>query len=108
MTPTPFRPAGLFLFVLVTLAACGESQQQLSAAHSLSCTDLAREIGKREQRRDSAKVDGWINMIESAVASDKEAETAADIDFLVNSIDEADAGKSFKQLQKIYRSKGCT
>ncbi|SMR71043.1 hypothetical protein SAMN04488030_0663 [Aliiroseovarius halocynthiae] len=89
------------------LSACGESKDQLSSAWSKSCTELAREIGKREQRRDSAKIDGWINIAESAFAEDSNAAAAADIEYAANAFDEADAEKSFDQLTKIYRSKGC-
>lgn len=101
------RPLGACLIALATLSACGESQQDLDAARKMRCTELAREIGKREQRRDSARVDGVINTITSVVADDKEVRDAADIDSAINSIDEYDADTSLDQLEKIYRAKGC-
>lgn len=98
---------GACIITIATISACGESQKQLDAASQFSCTELAREIGKREQRRDSAQINGVINTIESVIADDKDAETAADIGALTNYIDEADAEKSLEQLEGIYRSKGC-
>ena len=101
-----FHPIGPLLLTLA-VSACGESKQQLAKAQGLSCTELSREIGKREQRRDTARVDGWINIAESAIAGDSDVGRAADIEGAVNSIDEADAEKSLHQLQGIYQSKGC-
>lgn len=95
------------LFALGGLVACGESKTQLAAANSYSCTDLAREIGKREQRKTAAQVNGFANSMVSIFTSDKELRTAADVETGVNLIDEIDAGKSLNQLQKIYDAKGC-
>lgn len=107
MTITKFGLFGISFAALVLLSACGESEKQLAAAQSYSCTQLAREIGKREQKRDSAQVDGFINTIESVVSDNKELKDAADIDATINMLDEADAEKSLEQLGAIYRSKGC-
>lgn len=95
------------LLALSFLVACGESKQQLAKAQTYSCTQLAREIGKREQRKTSAQVDGFVNNVESIFAKDKEVRTAADIETGVNLVDEIDATKSLKQLESIYRAKGC-
>ena len=107
MTLRTLKLALIGILALGGLTACGESKAQLAAAHSYSCTDLAREIGKREQRKTSAQVDGFANSMVSIFSSDKEVRTAADVETGVNLIDEIDAGKSLKQLQKIYDAKGC-
>lgn len=98
---------GSLLITLVVLSACGESNQQLSAAHTYSCTELSREIGKLEQRRDTARVNGWISVAEGVFAADSGESLAADIGLAANSIDEADAEKSLEQFQRIYDRKGC-
>lgn len=107
MTTTKLWPLGTALIALTMLSACGESKRQLAEAQSYSCTQLAREIGKREQRRDSARIDGVLNTITSIATDDKEVRRQADIDSTINTIDEVDAEKSFEQLQEIYRNKGC-
>lgn len=101
------RPLSACLMTLAILSACGESQQDLEAARKMRCTELAREIGKREQRRDSARIDGVLSTITSVVSEDKEMRDAANIDSAIDSIDEYDADKSLDQLEKIYRAKGC-
>lgn len=106
MTKTQ-RRLSVMLAGLTVLSACGESEKQLAAAEHYSCTQLAREIGKREQRRDSAQIDGFMNGLVSAVADDKKRRREADIESLANNIDEADAEKSLEQLTAIYRRKGC-
>lgn len=107
MTTNGLRTFVPCMIALATLTACGESKKQLEIARSMSCTELAREIGKREQRRDSARIDGVFNSIVSVVDSDKEVRRSADIDSTINNIDEADAEKSVEQLTKIFRQKGC-
>lgn len=107
MIHSPSWRLSVCLIVLSILSACGESKQDLEAARKMRCTELAREIGKREQRRDSARLDGVVNTITSVVSTDKELRNAANIDSAVNSIDEYDAGTSLDQLEKIYRAKGC-
>lgn len=93
---------------LLALSACGETNAQLAAAQSYSCTQLAREIGKREQVRDSAQIDSVVDTVASAVIDDKEERRATDIRLGVNAFEDLDAQKSLKQLTQIYRSKGCT
>lgn len=92
---------------LCALTACGESQQDLSAARSMSCTQLARVLGRREQRRESAAIDSIGNTLTSALTDDKELERSAAIEGLVNNVDEMDANRSIEQLNAIYRAKGC-
>lgn len=98
---------GFGLATMTMLSACGETQNQLTVARSLTCTELAREIGKREQRRDSARVEGVFNSIISVVADDEETREGASIDSAINTVDEIDAERSFEQLNEIYSSKGC-
>lgn len=108
MTTFKLISFGAYLMSFAMLSACGETRQQLAAAQALSCTELAREIGKREQRRDSAQIDGVFNTIESVIADDKEDRDSASIASTINIIDETDAEESIEQLERIYRSKGCT
>lgn len=102
------RNACLAVLILTGLIACGETEEQLAFAQTASCTELAREIGKREQRRDSASIDGLLNGIVSVVADDKSTRQTADIDAAMNSFDEMDAEKSLEQLEGIFERKGCT
>ena len=95
------------LIVVAALAGCADPRQEMLAAQAMSCTELAREIGRHEYRRDSARVDGVINSISSAIADDKKERDAADIESLGNGIDEMDASRSIEMLQKVYRSKRC-
>lgn len=93
---------------LITLGACGHSQKQLALVETYSCTEIARELGKLEERRTSAQVDGFFDAITSVVADSKEDRAEADISLAVNSLDEADADLSHEQLTEIYRRKNCS
>ena len=97
-----------WILVLPLLMSCGEAETELTKAQTYSCAQLAREIGKREQRRDDAEIDGWINVLELAISDDREVERVASIELAANAFDEADADKSFGQLQEIHRNKGCS
>lgn len=92
---------------LFTLSACGHTPDQLAAAQGYSCTKLAREIGKQEQRKESAQVSGMFESLTSVVADSKEERNSAGISSAAHSIDEADADKSMRQLNEIYNAKGC-
>lgn len=107
MTINTHSYLGASLIALTALTACGESPEQLAAARSYSCTQLAREIGKLEQRKETAQIDGTINSIASVVINDKEERRAAGLESAVNSIDEADADKSLQQYKDIFFAKGC-
>lgn len=107
MTRLFYRSFGCLGVLAATLTACGESQQQISAARSMSCTELAHQIGRRAQRKDTAQAEGWINLAEGVFASDKEAALEASVEHSVSAFEEADAEMSLNQLQEIYREKRC-
>lgn len=92
---------------LCALTACGESQRSLSAAQTMSCTELARELGKREQRSETAGINSFANSLTSVLTDDKEVEREADIEGFINDVDQADADRSIEQLTAIFQAKGC-
>ena len=63
------------LIVVAGLGGCADPRQEMLAAQAMSCTELAREIGRHEYRRDSARVDGVINSISSQLQTTKRSET---------------------------------
>ncbi len=95
------------MMIVATLAACGETERDLHKARQMSCTELAREIGKREQRVESAQIDGWVYTLTSIISDDDELETAANIGLGASAIEEIDATKSLEQLKEIYSQSDC-
>lgn len=92
---------------LCALTACGESRHSLNAARAMSCTQLARELGKHEQRSASAGIDSMVNTITGAFTDDNAVERQAAIDGLINDVDQADANRSIEQLTAVFNAKGC-
>lgn len=99
--------ASAALIALSLLGACGHGPNDLRAARSLSCTQLARELGRLEQRSDAAGIDSTFATLEGAFANRDTDETAAEISGLVHDVDQIDADKSIDQLTQIYTAKGC-
>ncbi len=108
MTIPPFQLRFSALVLLTLVAACGQTGLQLEQARAMSCTELARELGKREQKRESAQIDGFAHSLDSVFADDKKARREADMNSVLTSLDEAVAEKEIAQLEQIFTAKGCT
>lgn len=95
------------VIVALGLSACGHSSDQLAYAERLSCPQLAQELGRYEERRDDAAVDGFVSDLVSIVADNESDRREAGFDSAISSLEEADADLSLEQLAAIYKRKGC-
>lgn len=93
--------------MLFGLGACGLSDKQLDDARYMSCTELAREIGRYEQQRDDGEMDSLFGSVESALSDNKRDRENANMDSLSGDLQASDARQSLDQLNRIYRQKGC-
>ncbi|HAT87975.1 MAG TPA: hypothetical protein DCS30_19800 [Rhizobiales bacterium] len=95
------------VIAMTTLGACTSSDNSLEDARYMSCTELARNIGRQEQRKEDALIDGIGDDIDMIISKTDEDKTASAISGMINDLDEHDADQSLKQLNQIFRQKGC-
>lgn len=89
---------------VLTLGACAAADTPIS---SMSCTDLAREIGKATQTKDDAAVDSIVGTIDMLAADNTADEITGGVDALVGDISGAAAQRQLDTLNSAFAQKGC-
>lgn len=89
-----------------TLCACESMDNQIDY-HNMSCTQLAREIGKLEARKERADDDELSSNIGAAFAKDRDAERDYEIDSALAGLTSYSIENELKKLENIYRHKAC-
>jgi len=93
--------------VTATVLALGACASDETSIASMSCTDLAREIGKATQTRDDAAVDSVVGTIDMLAADNKADEITGGVDSLVGDISGAAAQSELDTLNRTFVQKGC-
>lgn len=104
MKPKMTTVRGFTIGVIFGLGACATNETSLS---SMSCTDLAREIGKATQTRDDAAVDSVVGTIDMLAADNTADEITGGVDSLVGDISGAAAESRLDTLNRAFAQKGC-
>jgi hypothetical protein len=89
---------------LLVLGACADDRPPLA---SMSCTDLAREIGRATQSRDDAAIDSLAGTIDILAADNRADEISGGVDSLVGDITGATAQSELDTLNNVFVQKGC-
>jgi hypothetical protein len=89
----------------LALGACATDDAPIA---SMSCTDLAREIGKATQTRDDAAVDSFVGTIDMLVADNKADEIDGGVESIIGDISGAAAQSELGTLNQAFVQKGCT
>ena len=95
------------LAALLALGACATPEEDLAEARGMSCTELAREIGRAEQERDDARLDGDLSTLDALFS---ESDSEIDDAILGGTLDDLAAESSEREVQdltRIFRQKGC-
>ena len=90
----------------LTIAGCTTLEEDVAEYRTYSCTGIAQEIGRWEQKLDDAETDGDIAVLDQILGDKKEREDA-ETDELVADFDEADARDHLRELRRIQAEKGC-
>lgn len=89
------------------LGGCGDEAPSDAELYRLSCTGLAREIGKFSQKRADAQEDSIVGTVDMILADNREAEVAAGINSISGDIEGANAERELNRLQSVYQARGC-
>ena len=93
-----------FTAAILALGACASDSVQVT---SMSCTDLAREIGRATQTRDDANVDSILGTVEMLAADNKDDEISSGVESLVGDISGSVAQSELDTLNRAFVQKGC-
>lgn len=102
-----FLPVSIATTFAVLLAGCAADEFTNARLSTMSCTDLAREIGRYTQIRDDANVDSITGTIDFVLADSKEDEIVAGAESIIGDIASADAENGLSRLQAAWVQRGC-
>lgn len=90
------------------LGACTEEKLSNSELNSLSCTGLAREIGKFTQIKKAADQENLLGNIDLAIARDEDDQIDAGVRSIESHSTSEDAEKELARLQAVFIRRGCS
>ncbi|NSX55403.1 hypothetical protein [Parasulfitobacter algicola] len=90
--------------VALTLSGCTTPEKPLT---SMSCTELAMEIGKMTQARDEAAIDSAVGAIDVIIADTRAEEIEGGVEALIGDISGAAAQSELNRLNRVFAQKGC-
>lgn len=91
----------------LTLSACHHTDELRLQVASMSCTDLAREIGRYTQMRDDAAIDSLSASIDGLITKKKNERIASGIEAVAEDITEMMAREKLDVLNVEYARRGC-
>lgn len=89
---------------ILGLAACAKTQIPIA---SMSCTDIAREIGKATQARDDATVDSAIGLVEMLASDNQADEILGSVNSIAGDLTGAAVTRDLRKLNRAFAVKGC-
>lgn len=88
----------------LTLSGCATPEKPLT---SMSCTELAIEIGKMTQARDEAAIDSAVGAVDIIIADTRAEEIEGGVDALIGDVSGAMAQDELNKLNRVFAEKGC-
>ncbi|AUQ54782.1 hypothetical protein PhaeoP72_04031 (plasmid) [Phaeobacter inhibens] len=88
----------------LALSGCAASEKPLT---SMSCTELAIEIGKMTQARDEAAMDSAAGALDVIIADTRAEEIEGGVDALIGDVSGAMAQGKLSKLNRVFVQKGC-
>ncbi len=95
------------MIAVLTLGACSADDGNDIPVQRMSCTDLAREIGKYTQMKQDADIDSVFGTIGMLAADNKDDEIAHGVEGLAGDITSAVAENELDTLKTVYARNGC-
>lgn len=105
MTQTKLLMAAFGMVLL--LSACAEKKLSNAELYSLSCTELAREIGKFGQIKKNADEDSLTGTLEMFISEDEGDQIVAGAESVVGDLASRDADEELTRLQAAFSRRGC-
>ena len=95
------------LMATLALGACSTEDGSDIPVQRMSCTDLAREIGKYTQMKQDADIDSVFGAIGMLAADNRDDEIAHGVEGIAGDITAAVAENELDTLKTVYSRKGC-
>ncbi len=93
------------LISVLTMAACDDEPK--IPMTSMSCTELAREMGRFSQMAKDAEIDSAFHTIETILADDDDEALAATFNGITEDATASMARDELEALNRVYRQRGC-
>lgn len=105
MTPTKTLILTAAILAGLALSAC--SDPNAIPVSTMSCTDLAHEIGRYTQVRDDATIDSLAASVDNLFTDEKEKLITNSVEALAEDITGVDATQRLDVLNRAYAQRGC-
>lgn len=96
------------LVTALTLGGCSVNNTGRTTDEYMSCTDLAREIGKYTQVKEDADVDSIVGTVGVLISDDKYDQISNGIDSISGDFTGMSARNELDKLNDAYVRSGCT
>lgn len=73
----------------------------------MSCTELAREIGRYSQIKEDADADSIIGTVGALISDNKNDQITHSVEGIVGDIASASAGSDLEKLKTAFNQRGC-
>ncbi len=94
------------ILAALALSSCSTLKDDVEKYQTYSCIGLAEEIGRWEQKLESAELDGGVAVL-GQIFGDKEEREEAELDETIAEFDEDDAHEHLRELRRIQAQKQC-
>jgi len=89
---------------VLALSGCATSEKPLT---SMSCTELAMEIGKMTQAKDEAAIESAVGAVNIIIADTRAEEIEGGVEALIGNVSGAMAQDELSKLDRAFVQKGC-
>lgn len=93
-------------FGAVLLAGCSTTDTA-KPIHQMSCTELAREIGKHTQMSERADADSLVGTVDMLISDKKEDQITHGVESVVSDLVGISAEQELKKLNQMFNQRGC-
>lgn len=96
------------LAAALALGACSGMNVKEPPVQYMSCTDLARQIGKYTQVKEDGEIDSIFGTIGSVLSDDKTDQITNGVEGIAGDITAVDARNRLDKLNAAYNRKNCS
>ncbi|MBM7069766.1 hypothetical protein [Actibacterium sp. 188UL27-1] len=91
----------------LALGACTDNEKTQAQVSRMSCTDLAREIGRVTQVKTDADLDSTFGTIDLVLSDDKEDQIVGGFESIAGDLTGAAARRDLDTLNAAFTRRGC-
>lgn len=95
------------LFATALLGGCSANTMNSTPIQHMSCTELAREIGRYTQMKETADADSLIGTVGMVLADNRQDEITNGVESIVGDVTSMSAASELAQLNRVFHQNGC-